>query len=114
MDMTFDDPRIVAVVRTSAVTGQGIDQLKSALFAFTPERDQALSAAGIPLADYLVYRPRPVRRTPFRVLRSDRGFVVTGADLGAVPRSEIDAALAAAGARPGDEVVVGEEVLKLA
>jgi hypothetical protein len=56
------------------------------------------------LVDFLVYRPRRLR-PPFRILRTDRGFRVTGR-----PPSddELEEALRAAGAKPGDEVEVGE------
>jgi hypothetical protein len=60
------------------------------------------------LADYLVYRPTPTAR-PFRILRTDRGFRITGR----VPEGEeLDEALRAAGAKTGDEVEVGDEVLE--
>src|SRR5919198_60284 len=65
------------------------------------------AAAGDP-AEFLVYRPTPGSR-PFRILRTDRGFRVTGR----VPRGqELEEALRAAGAREGDEVEVGDEVLE--
>jgi GTP-binding protein len=103
-----DDPRIVAVVRTSAVTGQGIDQLKRALFEVIPPILEP-AAAESALADFLVYRPQPPRRRRIRILKTDRGYVVTGRDLAVVPREEIEEALRAAGARRGAEVTAGEE-----
>jgi GTP-binding protein len=110
-----DDPRIVAVVRTSARTGEGIDELKEALFDAVPAAAPADSTgAAADLADYLVYRPAVPRRRAFRVLRTDRGFVVTGRDVGSVPRAEIEKALRAAGVRPGTSVTIGDETLEWA
>ena len=104
-----DDPRVIAVVRTSAVTGEGIEDLKRALFLLIPEAAPPPAVAATDLADFLLYRPRPPYRRPFRVFRTDRGFLVTGRDLASVPREEIDEALRSAGAREGDEVTVGGE-----
>jgi GTPase len=71
-----DDPRVVGVVATSAVTGAGIAQLKEMLFSLVPESAPALS--GNELADFLVYRPRPPRRRPFRIFRTPGGYRVRG------------------------------------
>jgi GTPase len=71
-----DDPRVVGVVATSAVTGAGIAQMKEMLFSLVPESAPALS--GNELADFLVYRPRPPRRRPFRVFRTPGGYRVRG------------------------------------
>jgi GTPase len=103
-----DEPRIIRVFRVSCATGAGIDELKRALFELCPP--QALpDVAQDGLVDFLVYRPRPGGRR-FRVLRTDRGFRITGA----VPKDEdeLAAALKAAGARKGDEVEVEGEVLE--
>jgi GTP-binding protein len=106
----IEDPRIVAIVRTSAVTGEGIAGLKQSLFETVPANPAPAEAgAGQELADFLVYRPRPPVRRPFRVFRTDRGFLVTGRDLSSVPPEEIEEALRAAGARKGDRVTVGDE-----
>jgi GTPase len=94
-DVSMDDPRILAVVETSAVTGEGIDELKRALFALVPETAPALSGLE-ELADYLVYRPTATRRRPFRIFRTDRGFRVRG--------EASEEALRAAGVKPGDDV----------
>jgi GTPase len=95
------DERVLQVVKTSAATGEGIDELKRALFGVIPEPEPMQASE---LVDFLVYRPRP-SRAPFRILRTDRGFRVTGR-----PPSdeELEEALRAAGAKPGDEVEVGE------
>ena len=60
------------------------------------------------LVDYLVYKPQPSKRA-FRVFRTEGGFRVTGR---APDPAELEAILKAAGAREGDEVEVGDEVLE--
>jgi GTP-binding protein len=99
------DERVLEVLRVSAATGAGIDDLKSALFRLVPA-PEAQDEPG--LVDFLVYRPEP-RRRPFRILRTDRGYRVAGR-----PPSEeaLEAALRAAGVKEGDEVVVGDEILE--
>jgi GTP-binding protein len=72
-----DDPRVVGVVATSAVTGEGIAELKRMLFGVVPESAPAPSGAP-ELADFLVYRPRPPRRRPFRIFRTPGGYRVRG------------------------------------
>lgn len=109
-EWSVDDPRIVAVMRTSAVTGEGIDDLKRALFGQAAEAIPAVPSgaaaieAGSEMADFLVYRPRPPRQRGFRIFRTDRGFLVSSRDLSAVPEEEIAEALRFAGARPEDEI----------
>jgi GTPase len=110
---TLKDPRIRTTVESSALTGQGIDTLKRALFELVPPAP-APAAEGSDLADFLVYRPRPPRRRTFRVLRSERGFHVTGRELDSIPAGELEDALRAAGVRPGDEVTVGDRTLEWA
>jgi GTPase len=90
-----DDPRVLAVVGTSAVTGQGIDELKRALFDLVPESAPALSG-NEEVADFLVYRPAAPRQRPFRIFRTDEGYRVRG--------DASEEALRAAGVRPGDLV----------
>lgn len=104
-----DDPRIVRVFRVSCATGAGIDELKRALFELCPPQ----IASEVPadgLVDFLVYRPKPGGRR-FRVLRTDRGFRISGVVPG--DEEELAAALKAAGARKGDEVEVDGEVLEV-
>jgi GTP-binding protein len=104
-----EDERIVRVFQVSCATGAGIDELRRALFELCPP--QALAAPSEDgLVDFLVYRPRPGGRR-FRVLRTDRGFRISGE----VPadQEELAAALEAAGARRGDEVEVGGEILEV-
>ena len=103
------DERVVRVFRVSCATGAGIDELKRTLFELCPPQ----APVDVPddgLVDFLVYRPKPGGRR-FRVLRTDRGFRITGA----VPENEeeLEAALKAAGARKGDEIEVDGEVLEL-
>jgi GTPase len=102
-----DDARVVRVVRTSAVSGAGIDDLKRALFELVPEAEPP-PADEDGLAEFLVYRPKPGRRT-YRIFRTDRGYRVTGTP----PRGEeLEEALRAAGVKPGAEVEVEGEPLE--
>jgi GTPase len=91
----IDDPRILAVVKTSAATGEGIEELKRLLFQLVPESAPAPSG-NAEMADFLVYRPTGTRRRPFRIFRTDRGFRVRG--------DAPEEALRAAGVKPDDEV----------
>jgi GTP-binding protein len=108
VELELDDPRVLRVVRTSAVTGAGIDDLKRALFELCPEAEPP-PADEDGLAEFLVYRPTPSRRA-FRILRTDRGYRVAGR----APRGEeLEEALRAAGVKPGAEVEVEGETLEL-
>jgi GTPase len=103
------DERIVRVFRVSCATGAGIDELKRALFELCPPQTLApVPADG--LVDFLVYRPKPGGRR-YRVLRTDRGFRISG--VAPTDEEELAAALKAAGARKGDEIEVDGEVLEL-
>ena len=102
-----EDERIQRVFAVSCATGAGIEEFRRALFELVPEPEELPSEAD-GLADFLVYRPVP-RARPFKILRTDRGFRVTGR----VPEGEeLEEALRAAGAKTGDEVQVGEDVLE--
>ena len=105
----IEDERILRVFRVSAATGAGVEELRLALFELIPA-DQPDVEAEVEdvLADYLVYRPQPARRA-FRIYRTEGGFRVTGTP---PPAGELEAILKAAGARGGDEVEVGDEVLE--
>jgi GTPase len=103
-----EDERIVRVLRVSAATGAGLDELRGTLFELVPHEDEEAREPVDEMVDFLVYRPRPERRG-FRVFRTERGFRVTGAPPG---EGELEAILRAAGARAGDEVEVGEELLE--
>jgi GTPase len=91
-----DDPRVLAVVDTSAVTGEGIENLKRSLFDLVPETVPTPSGPEEELADFLVYRPTAPRRRPFRIFRTDDGYRVRG--------EASEEALRAAGVRPDDPV----------
>jgi len=103
-----EDDRIVRVVRVSAATGAGIDDLKRSLFELVPPEEVVPALDETELVDFLVYRPQPSRRS-YRVFRTERGFRVTGRPPGA---EELDAILKAAGVREGDEVEMAEETLE--
>jgi GTP-binding protein len=104
-----EDERILRVLRLSAATGAGLDELRGALFELVPQEAEVEPAAEVDeMVDFLVYRPQPTRRA-FRVYRTERGFRV----MGTPPQGEeLEAILRAAGARAGDEVEVGEELLE--
>jgi GTP-binding protein len=104
-----EDERIVRVFQVSCATGAGIEDLRRTLFELCrPQPPAAPSEDG--LVDFLVYRPRPGGRR-FRVLRTDRGFRISGE--APADEDELAAALAAAGARTGDEVEVDGEFLEV-
>jgi GTPase len=103
-----EDERIVRVLRVSAATGAGIDEVKRAVFELVPDEEVVPAQDEPELVDYLVYRPQPQRRA-YRVFRTERGFRVTGR---APEAAELETILKAAGAREGDEVEVGEETLE--
>ena len=106
---TFElaDERVQRVFGLSCATGAGVDEFRRALFGLVPEADERPSEDDA-LADFLVYRPRPSAR-PFKILKTDRGFRVTGR---APAGDELEEALRAAGAKSGDEVELGNEVLE--
>ena len=100
------DERIQRVFALSCATGAGVEDFRRALFELVPDPEEKPSDDG--LADFLVYRPAPKGR-PFKILRTDRGFRVTGR----VPEGEeLEEALRSAGAKTGDEVEVGGEILE--
>jgi GTP-binding protein len=107
-EFSTDDPRVLRVVRTSAATGEGIDELKRALFELCPAAPEPEKTED-GLVDYLVYRPRPTGAA-YRIFRTDRGFRVVGT----LPeREELEEALRAAGAKAGVEVELGDETVTL-
>jgi GTPase len=105
-----DDPRVLRVVRTSAVTGEGIDDLKWALFELCQVAPETEAPADDGLADFLVYRPRPAGSGGYRIFRTDRGYRVVGTP---PERAELEEALRAAGAKSGAEVEIGDETVTL-
>ena len=104
----IEDERILRVLRVSGATGAGLDELRSTLFELVPHEPEEPAEAAEEMVDFLVYRPQPARRG-FRVYRTERGFRVTGTP---PAEEELEAILKAAGARAGDEVELGEELLE--
>jgi GTP-binding protein len=101
----LDDLRVVAVFPISCATGQGVEELRRALFRLCPPEEEP-AGDGQALPEFVDYRPRP-SGTRFRVLRTDRGYRVVGDP----PRGhELERALRAAGVRKGAEVEIGDEV----
>jgi GTPase len=105
--LEVEDERIVRVFALSCATGAGVEEFRRALFELVPEPEE-LPAQEDGLAEFLVYRPQPTGRA-FRIFRTDRGFRVTGR---APEGEELEEALRAAGAKQGDEVEIGEEILE--
>jgi GTP-binding protein len=111
-ELGVEDERILRVLPVSCATGAGIDRLRLALFELSPAapEERPAEAESDGLVDFLVYRPRPRRGAGYRILRTDRGFRVVGRP---PAPDELEAALRDAGAKTGDEVTVGDEVLEL-
>jgi GTPase len=105
-----EDPRVLRVVRTSAATGEGVEDLKRALFDLCPAAPEPEQAAEDGLVDFLVFRPRPERRGPYRIFRTERGYRVEGAP---PEREALEEALRAVGAKSGAEVEIGDETVTL-
>src|SRR5437870_1325667 len=72
----LEDERIERVFLVSCATGAGVEEFKRALFELVPEPEERPSDTD-GLADFLVYRPIP-RARPFKILRTDLGFRITG------------------------------------
>jgi len=106
----LEDRRIVRVFALSCATGAGVEELRRALFELVPAAEPDEQVEEEAMADFLVYRPKPKAR-PYRIFRTDRGYRITGS----VPEGEeLEEALRAAGARPGAEIEIGDEVFELA
>jgi len=105
----IDDPRVLRMFAVSCVTGEGIEELKRALFELIPPEELAapVEEGAEELAEFLVYRPQASARA-YRILRTDRGFRVQGR---APEGDELEHALRAAGARKGHEIEMGDETL---
>jgi GTP-binding protein len=103
------DPRILEVHRVSCATGEGVDELKRALFRLCPVAPEPEEPGEPELPEFLDYRPRPAARRSFRILRTDRGYRVAGRP---PPPDELEDALRAAGVRRGALVEVGDEELE--
>jgi GTP-binding protein len=104
----IEDERILRVLHVSAATGAGLDELRGTLFELVPQEAEEPAEVADEMVDFLVYSPRPARRG-FRVYRTERGFRVTGTP---PAEEELEAILKAAGARAGDDVELGEELLE--
>src|SRR6478752_2867358 len=113
----------------SSATGEGIDRLTALLFERVPElpvHDAIVPAEEPELADFLVYRPAPPARREYKILRDAGTLRVAGrgierlasslelddqagvAELTAeLERLGVESALRAAGAKPGDEILLG-------
>jgi GTP-binding protein len=105
-DPELDDPRIVRVFRVSAATGEGIEELKRALFSLIPPLPVDVPPEVAELPEFLEYRPQPPARRSYRIYRTDRGYRIAG---DAPAGEELEAVLKAAGIRKGQEVEVGED-----
>jgi GTPase len=107
-DLAIDDRRILRVVATSTVTGEGIDELKRALFELCPAEVEAAPVEHA-IPEHLDYRPAARGRPRFRILRTDRGYRVVGK-----PPSgeELEEALRRTGIKPGAEVELEGETLE--
>ncbi len=101
------DERVVRVIATSAATGRGIEELKRALFELCSVAPTAGDEPSLP--EFLEYRPRSRRGPAFRILRTDRGYRVTGKP---PPAAELEEALRRVGIKPGAEVEVEGETLE--
>jgi GTPase len=99
-ELGLDDPRVRATFRVSCATGEGIETLRRALFELVEPAPVPATADEEGLVEFLVYRPH-AGRPAYRILRTDRGFRVTGR---APEGEELEAALRSAGVREGDEV----------
>ena len=108
-ELGVEDERIIAVYPVSAATGAGVEEFQRALFSHVPEAEALPEEKPEGLADYLVYRPGS-RRRRYRIFRTDSGFRVVGRPPG---DEELAEALRAAGAKEGDEVAIGDEVVEL-
>jgi GTP-binding protein len=105
-----DDPRVLRVFHVSCATGAGIEEFRRALFELCPDEPVAPVADDSALVDFLVYRPQPHGRPAYRIFRTERGYRVMGTP---PEEDELERALRAAGAKPGQEIEMGDEVLEL-
>jgi GTPase len=110
-ELPLEDPRIVAVFRVSAATGEGIEELKRTLFTLVPPVPVTAQADEDEpeVVEFLEYRPQPPARRAYRIYRTDRGYRIAGE---APQGAELEAALTAAGIRKGQDVEIGDETLE--
>ena len=107
-EVALDDPQVLRVVATSTVTGQGIDELKRALFELCPP-EAAVPSAVEAVPQHLDYRPQPRGAPRFRILRTERGYRVVGKP---PSTEELEEALRRTGIKPGAEVELEGETLE--
>ncbi|MDX6523461.1 MAG: GTPase [Gaiellales bacterium] len=118
-----------AELGVSSATGEGIDRLVELLFERVPQLPVHEAVESDPdreLADFLVYRPAPPARRAYKILRDAGTLRVAGKALerlaseldpddmaavarltGELERLGVEQALRAAGAKPGDEILLG-------
>ena len=108
-EFAVEDARLVGVFPISAATGAGIRELELALFRLCPATPEPVLEETPELPEFLEYRPQPPARRAYRIYRTDRGFRIVGE---APEGDELEAVLRAAGARKGQEVEIGEDVLE--
>jgi GTPase len=115
-----------AELACSSASGEGVEDLRALLFQTLPAEVPAVEDGEAELADYLVYRPAPPARRRFRILRDAGTLRVAGRELerrvgdldpddrddvaalaAELERLGVEPALRAAGARPGDDILVG-------
>jgi GTPase len=107
-ELALDDSRILRVVPTSNVTGEGIDTLVNALFELCPAASPDATEEET-LPEFLEYRPEGRRGPRFRILRTNRGYRVVGKP---PSTEELEEALRQAGVKRGAEVEVEGETLE--
>jgi len=107
-ELALDDERILRVIPVSAVTGEGIAELKLALFELCPAESPDEAAEEV-LPEFLEYRPRPRGGPGFRILRTQSGYRVVGTPPSA---EELEDALRRTGIKRGTEVEVEGETLE--
>jgi GTP-binding protein len=108
--LEVDDDRVRAVFALSCASGAGVEEFRRALFQLCPPAEAPPPAREEGLADFLVYRPQPRERRGYRIMRTDTGYRVAGKP---PDDEELAAALKAAGAKPGDDVAIGDDVVEL-
>ena len=106
---SVEDPRILRVVRTSAATGAGIEELKRGLFELCPTPVEPDTPAEDGMVEFLDYRPQP-QGAAYRIFRTERGFRVVGSP---PARDVLEDVLRAVGAKSGAEVEIGDETVTL-
>ena len=105
----IEDERILRVLRVSAATGAGLDELRARAVRARAARGGESRPSPPTRWSTSSSTGRGRRGAAFRVYRTERGFRVTGTP---PAEDELEAILRAAGARAGDEVELGEELLE--